>query len=244
MQLPGQPVAPLVPTTAACPAIKTAQPYQFITIPGPLIQPSAAKGYSSWDPLSETAFGSVDISTSGTSVNFDNIKQFTLPSVGGSGAPSSPGASSIAGACGQTAYGNTISIPGQVVISNPGGGAGAPQAIAGIGSTGLLVEDNDGYTGVYMNALGAGTGAVGLPKPSSPLDLSGGASSVTGAQYLGFVYGAGVHNGNGTPTGWSSHLVSFGLSRTSSSWRLSAASSAGDMAFNGTARVLVRMSSV
>jgi len=211
VQLDGQPVAPLVPTTAACPSIKTAQSYQFITIPGPLIQPGGVKVGSDWDPLSDTAFGSVDIRTSGSTVNFDNIKQFTLASVEGSGAASST--TSIVGACGQTAYGNTISIPGQVVITDPGSGGGPPQAITGIGPTGLLAEDNDGYTSVHVSALGAGTGAVGLPKPSTTLDTG----DVVGKQYLGFVYGAGVQNGDPTLTGWSSHLVSFGFSTVPSS---------------------------
>jgi hypothetical protein len=66
----------------------------------------------------------------------------------------------------------------------------------------------------YNNVLGAGTGAVGLPKPSSALDPN----ALRSAQYLGFVYGAGVNQGNpqAPPTGWSSHLVSFGPNTSSS----------------------------
>jgi hypothetical protein len=215
VQLQGQPVTPLVATTQ-CPSNSTAQTYQFVTIPGPLFNTGAGgqQPYT-WNPLSDTAYGRVDISTSGSTVNFKNIKQFTLPSppLGGSGAPSNPSPSSVTGACGVSAYGNTISIPGQVIVTNPGPGAPPTvQAIVGIGPTGLLVEDNGLITsgganvGAYQNTLGAGTGAVGLPRPSSPLDTG----AIVGAQYLGFVYGSGVYS-SGSITGGSSHLVSFGF---------------------------------
>ncbi len=64
----------------------------------------------------------------------------------------------------------------------------------------------------YDNTLGAGTGAIGLPKPSSALDTS----ALLHAQYLGFVYGAGTYTGNPfvPPNGWSSHLASFGFPST------------------------------
>jgi hypothetical protein len=60
----------------------------------------------------------------------------------------------------------------------------------------------------YENVLGAGTGAVGLPKPSSAVDVG----TLIGAQYLGFIYGAGVYNNGLINTGWSSHIASFGFS--------------------------------
>lgn len=204
VQLPGQPVDPLVPT-AQCPTINAPQPYLFVSIPGALIQAGASPPPYTWNPVTDTAFGTVDISTSGSSVSFKNITQYTL-----SGAKSNR--DPVTGACGQTAYGNTISIPGQITVTNPGsGGSNPPQAIAGIGPTGLLVEDNGvigsgANAGTYMNALGAGTGAVGLPKPSSDIT-----SAVAGAQYLGFIYGAGVWTCSSCATGWSSHLASFGF---------------------------------
>jgi hypothetical protein len=189
-----------------------AQSYQFITIPDALI--TGVDVESTWNPAVDTAYGSVDISSSGSTVKFANIKQFTLPSVGGSGAPAKPAPSSVTGVCGPSSYGNTISIPGQVIVTDPGGDGqtAPPQAIAGIGPTGLLVEDN-GATGapvtglgIYQTALGAGTGAVGLPKPGSPLDPV----ALTGAQYLGFIYGAGFTTGApGSSPVWSSNAVSF-----------------------------------
>ncbi len=35
---------------------------------------------------------------------------------------------------------------------------------------------------------------------------------MVGAQYLGFIYAAGIYSGPGNPTGWSSRLASFGFS--------------------------------
>lgn len=206
VQLYGQPVTPLVAATQ-CPSFTSAQSYRFITIP-----------MSSWASTTDTAYGSVDIVTSGSAVTFQNIVQHTLPSVGGTGTPSQPSASSVTGACGSTTLGYITGVPGQYVVEAPGSTSTAvepPQAAIGIGTSGLLVEDN-GYpstgtlTGTspalhYENVLGAGTGAVGLPKPSSDIT-----SAVVGAQYLGFIRGAGT----ATP---SSHLASFSYSSASSS---------------------------
>jgi hypothetical protein len=216
VQLVGKPAAPLVAATQ-CPNLATPQTYQFISIPAARISAPASTTQApfTWDPAIQTAYGSVDISSNGSAVNF-NIKQFTLPPVGGSGAPTQGAPSSATGACGPTFFGNTVNIPGQLVITDPGGiGNTPPQATLGIGPTGLLVEDNGvGASGInsgQQNVLGAGTGAIGLPRPSSPIDTS----TLTGAQYLGFAYGAGIYPGNSGPTGWSSHLVSFGFSASS-----------------------------
>ncbi len=165
----------------------------------------------------------MDISSNSSTVTFNNIHQHTLPSVGGTGAPAQQPSSSVTSTCGATVFGNTITV-GQITVTNPQPGGGLstpPQASVGIGPTGLLVEHNGAgdasvtFPGTspglfYDNTLGAGTGAVGLPKPSSPLDTG----TLIGAQYLGFVFGAGMYGGNSTvaPTGWSSHLTSFGFS--------------------------------
>jgi len=220
VQLFEQPVEPLVAATQ-CPNFSSAQNYQFITIPGALIPAGADPARYAWDPTAETAYGSVDISSNGSSMNFQNIRQFTLPSVGGTGAPAQPPPSSLTGICGPTNFGNTIVVPGQAVITSPGATGNIPiltqQATIGIGPSGLLVEDNGsgvttappGSTPVipYNNVLGAGTGAVGLPKPSAALDTG----AMAGTQYLGFIYGAGIQNNSGAGTGWSSHLASFGF---------------------------------
>jgi hypothetical protein len=212
VQLFGQPVTPLV-AAMQCPNFTAAQHYQFITIPAALTDPSVVPQPAlTWDSKTNTAYGSVDIISSGSMVTFNNITQSLLPSVGGSGVPAQPGPASIVGACAPTFFGNTISMPGQSIITNPIPGSGAsPQATIGIGPTGLLVEDNGGEM-----ALGAGTGAIGLPKPSNPLDTTT-AGTLLGGQYLGFVYGAGVFANAAVGTGWSSHLVSFGSSTMPSS---------------------------
>lgn len=206
VQLVKQPVAPMVATTQ-CPNLNAPQTYQFVTIPAPLITPNSNSSAQSWDPSTETAYGSVDVSSSGSTVTFQNIHQFTLPSVGGSGAPAKPAATPATGVCGPTSFGNITNLPGELVITNPGGSSStSAQAKIGIGPNGgLLVEDNDSGG---IEVLGAGTGAVGLPKPSSALDTS----AIAGAQYLGFIYAPGFQPLNsGSSAVWSSHLASFGF---------------------------------
>ena len=224
VQLVGQPAAPLTAATA-CPSSSTPQTYLFLTIPAPLVQPSDYGMQFSWDPTSETAYGTVDISAGGSTVNFANIVQHTLPSVGGTGMPAQPGAASATGACASTFFGNTISVPGQLIITAPGNNQSAPpQATVGIGPSGLLIESNftpgsvntlPGTTPAlsYNNVLGAGTGAVGLPESSAQLDTS----ALAGAQYLGFITSAGPYSKGAAFT---SHLASFGFASVPSSCAL------------------------
>jgi hypothetical protein len=233
VQMVGQPVQPLVAATQ-CPNFSSAQTYQFITIPGPASDqlsvgppggPPTYEPANNWNPATDTAYGSVDVTSSGSTITFKNINQYILPPAGGAAAPPQPpqqpaqsSSSSITGACGPTFFGNTINVPGQLVVTDPGSGQSSPpQAVVGIGSTGLLVEDN-GHNGQgflpntpktlpalqYNNVLGAGAGAVGLPKPSSALDTG----TVVGKQYLGFIYEAG---NNDQGVAGASNLVSFGF---------------------------------
>jgi hypothetical protein len=215
-QIAGQPAVPLV-AASACPSLSTAQAWLFLTIPGGMTTNSSGN-VGAWSPTTDTAYGSADISSSGSTVTFNNIKQYTLPSVGGTGTPSATATSPTTGVCGSTTLGYTTSVPGYGVVTDPIlGSSSQPSATVGINSTGLLVEDSGVLTsgtnaGTYENVLGAGTGAIGLPKSSSALDVS----ALRSAQYLGFVRGAGVYSA-GNITGWSSHLVSFGFSTTPSS---------------------------
>jgi len=220
VQLVNQPVAPLVAATQ-CPNLKTAQTYLFVTIPAALnfTSPGQDIQQRTWDPKTDTAYGSVDVSSSGSTVNFQNIHQFTLPSVRGTGRPTQQPSSSLTGVCGPTAFGNVTNVPGQLIIPAPGSGQEPPpQAKIGIGPSGFLVEDNGAAGGFgtlpdtspplpYNNVLGAGTGAVGLPKPSSALDTN----AIAGAQYQGFIYAASIYAGASFPPEWSSHLASFGF---------------------------------
>jgi hypothetical protein len=239
IQLVGQPVEPIVAATQ-CPNFATAQPYQFITIPSavdltlapappgsPPGTPAFEQNGGTWNPTTDTAFGSVDVVSSGNSVTFKNIHQYILPSAapaGGTGAlpppPSQQSASSVIGPCGTTTLGELTGIPREYIVTSPGanGSLAPPQAAIGIGPTGFLVEDNGSTaSGImantspgihYENVLGAGTGAVGLPKPSSQLDTS----AMIGEQYLGFIRGIGATNSFGSPiVPMSSHLASFGF---------------------------------
>jgi len=212
VQMLNQPVEPLVAATQ-CPS-SSAQTYQFVTIP------------AGWNPTTDTAYGSVDIVSSGSTVTLQNINQYTLPSVGGTGAPAQPSASSVTGACGPTFFGSITTVPGQLVITDPGDSSTlSAQAEIGIGPTGLLVENNGSGSAMagtspvldYENVLGAGTGAVGLPQPSSALDTG----AVVGAQYLGFIYAAGAAS---PAVSWSSNLASFGFSTVPSNCASVAAS--------------------
>jgi len=211
VQLAGQPVAPVVNATQ-CPDSAT-HTYQFITIP----KFYSSSNSSSWNPTTDTAYGSVDVSSSGSTVTLGSIKQYTLSS----GTPAQT-VTSATGSCGSTFFGYVTNTPENPVITDPGSYSGqtiSPQAMIGIDAgNGLLVEDNgSGASGTmpntnpalyYNNSLGAGTGAVGLIRPSSDIT-----SAAVGAQYLGFIYSPGVYDSlnPSTPKKQSSHLASFGF---------------------------------
>jgi hypothetical protein len=219
VNLNGMPFVPLV-NSQACPDMSKAQTYQFVTIPTYIGQPGGAGAIAAWNPQIDTAFGTVDVETSGANVNFTHISQFTT-----SGAaltsyqdlPNTPAAiTSTTGACSPTFFGNTVGVPNPLTIVNPGEEETVtPGAIVGMGSTGLLVESNGNVLGNASNSttgtenapfqpfLGSGTGAMGLPQPSAPVSTSG----LTGAQYLGIVYGGGTSTSN-----WTSLVASFGFS--------------------------------
>lgn len=202
VNLQGMPFVPLV-AAQDCPSFTTTQTFQFVSIPP-------------WNPL-DTAYGRVDISTSGSTVTFNNIQQFTSTGSQVTSYPdltNNPSAiTSTTGACSSTFYGNTVSVPNPLTITNPGVGQSVtPGAIVGIGPSNLLVEANKSYgseagnssTSGYQPFLGAGTGAMGLPQPSSPFSSTS-INALTGAQYLGVFWGSGsVHD-------WSSLVASFGF---------------------------------
>jgi hypothetical protein len=214
----GQSFAPLVPAES-CPDLKTPQTWQFVTLPSSL-DPGNGPGYSNttWDPTQETAYGSVEISGSGSTITFNNIQQYELPSMLSYGYPlQGAAASQQNGTCAPTYYGNTTIVPASLSLT-PGVDVNLPPvAVVGIGPTGLLVEssnangapptvDPSGFNPDYQPLLGAGAGAIGLPQPSSALDIS----TLAGAQYLGFFYGGG--NASFSPA---AYIASFGFPATS-----------------------------
>jgi len=173
----------LLAPTERCPDSSQGGSFQFVTIP-------IVQNGGSWNAATDTAFGSTDISIDGTAVNLSNVRQFTRTG----GPPQNPGAATAVGGCGPAVYGNTISVPADGTAPPP-----APSAATlAIGPTGFLLESN-GIT-PRSNLLGAGSGAVGVKRPLSPLNTS----DVTGAQYGGFItYSA-------TPLMTLSPVASFG----------------------------------
>ncbi len=220
VQLLNQPFTPLV--AAVCPASTKAQTYQFLTIPNALLVPVTGTPQTmlgTWNPAMETAYGTVDISGSGSAVTLANTQQGTFPSGGSSTKPSMAYAASATGLCSSSIYGNTISVPGQLTVTNPGSGETVPaSATIGVSASGLLVESNGANpVTAYQNALGAGTGAIGLLKPSTALDTG----ALAAAQYDGFIYGSGSAS---APGGFSSKVASFGFSAVPASCASVAAS--------------------
>jgi hypothetical protein len=169
--------------------MQSPQSFQFVTIP-------RASSNGGWNPETETAYGSVSVSTSSAAVQFSNISQYTLPATnsGTGGPPANPAPGTASTVCSQTLLGETMSIPEAVTVQNPGSGSqtSSPAATIGISPAGFLLEDSGSEQGPspYENALGAGYGAIGLLKPSSALNTS----TVVGAQYQGILYGA--HDGS------------------------------------------------
>jgi hypothetical protein len=216
VNLKGMPFVPMV-ATQSCPSFSQASTYQFITIPTYIGTNLAGPngGIQNWDPQHDTAYGLASVSTSGNTVEFKNIQQFTSAGTQVSDYPDVPGdpaaITSIAGSCSPTFYGNTISVPGDVLVTLPGPGETiTSSAIVGVGPTGLLVENNGqtqnsvsnaSFTG-YQPFLGSGTGAIGLPQPSSAADVQ----ALSGAQYLGVIYGGGSGASD-----WTSRIASFGF---------------------------------
>jgi hypothetical protein len=216
VNLKGMPFVPIVPAVA-CPAFKSATAYQFVALPAynGADETGLNGGIQNWNPLTDTAYGQVSIASSGSTVTFSKISQFTVAGTQVKDYPDIPGdpaaVTSIQGACSSTFYGNTISVPGQVIINNPGVGETIENpAIVGIGPSGLLLE-NDGQTSNlvsnaqfagYQPFLGSGTGALGLPQPSAQI----GVSDLQQAQFVGTIYGGGSSRSN-----WTSLLASFGF---------------------------------
>jgi hypothetical protein len=213
---------PFVPAVAAvnCPSSSQPNPYNFVSIPT-YIGPNKATsggGIANWDPQVDTAYGSVQVSTKGSTITFGSIAQYTASGKKLSSYQDLDGnptaINSIEGACSSTFYGNTISVPANADIGTPGTGETINiPAIVGIGSSGLLLENNGETSNLVSNAsasgyqpfLGSGTGAMGLPKPGSAVDPK----SLGVAQLFGVIYGGGTGKSD-----WTSVASSFGLSST------------------------------
>jgi hypothetical protein len=224
---------PAVPS-GTCPSIATAQTFQFVTIPDKLALNTTMPAASIWNPQLETAYGSVKISTSGTTVQFSDVSQSTILASGvKSGRPVNPGPSSATALCAPTFYGQTVGYPQTVTVINPGTTESVPPtATIGIGPTGFLVEDagSSQVTGQpYENLLGAGYGAIGLPQPSSAVDTK----SLAGARYEGFIYGTGGPVSTTTTGPGFSLIGSFGYANLKASCPTLPAPANGATLFGG-----------
>jgi hypothetical protein len=196
-----QPFVPIVPNSM-CPGLSTAESFQFITLPG-----SADN--------TGVAYGSVSVASAGSNINFTKITQFNIAG----GTPTNLATATATGTCSPTFYGQTISVPDSVTVTDPGLGTTTPAATIAIGPSGFLIEDNGMYTPpttspTYDNILGAGAGAIGLPVPSAALSTS----AVVGAQYNGFIYSTGAPSSNSIPAvAAASRIASFGFTDLQSS---------------------------
>jgi hypothetical protein len=204
--------APLV-SAQACPSFAKPAAFQFVSLPATELSAPA------FNAQQDTSYGTVDISASGDAVTFNNIQQFTnagvqLTSYQNIAINPPPAAiKSIGGACSPSFFGATVSVPNLLIINNPGPNQSiTPPATVGIGPSGLLVEANgnahEGSSKTALNGyqpfMGAGTGAMGLPQPSAPIDPS----ALSSAEFLGVFFADG--GSSGIPASHS-FLASFGF---------------------------------
>jgi len=185
-----QPLIPLAPSNS-CATIGGTVTYNYITLPSSSSSPS-------WQPITDTTYGTFQVSTEGSTWNFANITQFTLAGT----APPNPGTGLRAGFCGIGTDGYAVTASSN--DTNP------PVATVtmGFGPTGFFLEDNGSSQAtpvgvVPSNALGAGAGAIGAIQPSTPLSTG----DVVGVKYLGFYYEPGIQGGGAV-----TQLASFGCS--------------------------------
>jgi hypothetical protein len=160
-------VVPLIPSDS-CPTIQGTASYIFVTTPSP-----------TWMVQADVAYGTFQVSVTDQTWNFGEVSQFTLSG----SSPADTATPLPAGYCGLSTTG--YSVTAASTSNNP------PVATVtmGFGPSGLFVEDNGSQQSsppgvVPSNALGAGTGAVGVIQPSAPLNTA----NVVTARYLGFFY--------------------------------------------------------
>jgi hypothetical protein len=127
---------------------------QFVTLPD-----------QNWEVATDTAYGSVQLSGSGSSWNFSNFAEATLES------SAQPSATLATGTCVTNAAGGLVTIP-----PNPPGTVSATLAV---GPSGFFVADQ-----FLTTASGTPSGAAGVIRPAASVNVN----SVVGGSYLGFIY--------------------------------------------------------
>ncbi len=217
MQLIGQPAEPLVAATQ-CPILKSAQTYQFLTIPAPRIDSSASTGTKpafTWDPKLEDGVWQ-------RRYHLGRNKRHLRKHPSGNFAfcwryrksrstTIVPPRQELSGS---TVFGNVTAVPDRQLFR-----------ILRVMTRKYLrrrwwesdrpvfwwrtmapypAEPSQANTRILWELA---RGSVGLPKPSAVVDTN----ALSSAQYLGFVTGTGAYSQSGT-VGRSSHLASFGFS--------------------------------
>jgi hypothetical protein len=154
----GNPAAapPIASVPGGCWSFVLGVNFQFVTMPyGDWSNPN-----SNWNAATDSAYGSFQISTGGTSWFVNNMAQFTLGK-----SPGQPAATFSTGLCAPSAAGTVVSLPSKSKTS----------------PTNTLVV---GVSGFFILNQGPNTSsAVGLIQPASPLNTR----SVVSLHYLGFV---------------------------------------------------------
>jgi hypothetical protein len=168
------PLAALAP--GSCLDINGDVTFQFVTLPDP-----------NWAVNNATAYGNVQVSTSGATWNFSSFRQFTL-----AGSANQSGITLPPGSCSSTD--GTINIPS-------GSGRSASTTLE-VGPSGFFVA----HQLVSSGPRGTTTGAVGVIVPAGPLNTA----SIAAASYVGFVDEPGLAAA-GQPT---TQMASFGGSIT------------------------------
>ena len=157
--LNGNPAAapPVAAVPGSCLSFIMGVNFQFVTMPNVVLEGGNS---AVWNAASDTAYGSFQVSTSGTTWYFFNLSQSTLAQ-----SPSQPAANFSPGLCAPAIMGTVVSIPPNSTIS----------------TTDTLVV---GPSGFFILNQGPGlSSAVGLPQPTSPLNTP----NIVSLQYLGFV---------------------------------------------------------
>jgi len=155
----GNPAAaqPVAAVPGSCLSFVYGVNFQFVTMPN--VEPQGTNS-TGWNAATDTAYGSFQVSTDGTTWDFFNLSQFTLAQ-----SPSQPSASFSPGLCAPAIMGTVISIPSS----------------SGASPTGTLVVGPSGF--FILNQGPGNSGAIGLLQPASPLNTG----NMVSVRYLGFV---------------------------------------------------------
>jgi len=171
LEIPGR-VLLLRPGTNTAP-LAVLVPGSCLNINGNVTFQFVALTDATWNPATDAAYGSAQVSVSGTTWNLSSLTQFTL------GNSSDPGTTGTTGTCATNTAGGLVTIP-----PNP---PSSVSATFGVGPSGFFAADH-----FLSTASGTMSAAAGVIQPLSSVNV---ASAVT-ASYLGFIYEPNVTAGS------------------------------------------------